>query len=139
MIYKHTQIGWVIICSLGAAAMITFFLNVSALSVWILSILAVLFATLTVSVDAENVNIAFGPGIIRKKFRLKSIENCQISKTKCCSWGIHGWGKRWLFNVSGFDTIELKMKNGMAYYIGTDQPAQLEKAINDQRKICPNR
>ena len=133
MNYKHTQIGWVIICSLGIAAIVTFFVNASLLLVGILVILGILFATLTVSVGAQDITIVFGLGLIRKRFELKEIENCQISKSRCCSWGIHGWRKRWLFNVSGFHSVELKMKNGMTYFIGTDQPAGLEKAINDQR------
>ena len=35
----------------------------------------------------------------------------------------------WIYNVSGFDAIELTMKNGKIYRIGTDEPEKLEAAI----------
>jgi len=35
----------------------------------------------------------------------------------------------WIFNVSGFDAIELTMKNGRIYCIGTDEPEKLEAVI----------
>jgi len=35
----------------------------------------------------------------------------------------------WIFNVSGFDAVELIMKNGKIYRIGTDEPIKLESAI----------
>jgi len=35
----------------------------------------------------------------------------------------------WIFNVSGFDAVELVMKNGKIYRIGTDMPKELEVAI----------
>jgi hypothetical protein len=46
-------------------------------------------------------------------------------------WGIRVWfwPKMWIFNVSGFEAVELKMKNGKTYRIGTDEPKKLEQAI----------
>jgi hypothetical protein len=45
-----------------------------------------------------------------------------------------GWGIRlipggWLYNVSGLDAVELKMKNGRVYRIGTDEPRKLAEFI----------
>jgi len=37
----------------------------------------------------------------------------------------HGW----LFNVSGFDAVEIQLKNGRKYRIGTDEPDALLAAI----------
>jgi len=34
-----------------------------------------------------------------------------------------------IFNISGFDAVEIKMKNGKIYRIGTDEPKKLEQAI----------
>ncbi len=43
-------------------------------------------------------------------------------------WGIRGWlwPKMWIYNVSGFDAVEIKLKNGKMYRIGTDEPKKLE-------------
>ncbi len=41
---------------------------------------------------------------------------------------------RWLFNVSGRDAVELKMKSGRTYRIGTDRPDALEAAVRAARE-----
>jgi len=40
----------------------------------------------------------------------------------------------WIYNISGFDAVEIKMKNGKTYRIGTDEPQKLEQAIVHARK-----
>jgi len=34
-----------------------------------------------------------------------------------------------IFNVSGFDAVEIKMKNGKIYRIGTDEPEKLKNVV----------
>jgi hypothetical protein len=46
----------------------------------ILRVCLVLFATLTVVIEKDVLEVRFGPGVIRKKFLLKDIESCQIVK-----------------------------------------------------------
>ena len=142
MPYKHTQIGYFLIVVLLAVAIEMFFLghllpsagHLLPLAILFL-VLAVLFSSLTVSVDPHEIKLSFGLGAIRKKIALADIESCQVCPKRCCSWGIHGWpGKSWMYNVSGFRSVELLMKNGIKYYIGTDQPQELEKAILEAMK-----
>ncbi len=89
-----------------------------------------LFASLTVEIDAEHLRIRFGIGLIRKRFPLDQIDTCRSVKN---SW-LYGWGIRltphgWLYNVSGLEAVELKMKSGKTYRIGTDEPAALTAAL----------
>jgi hypothetical protein len=35
----------------------------------------------------------------------------------------------WIYNVSGFDAVEILMKSGKRYRIGTDQPEELVQTI----------
>jgi hypothetical protein len=35
----------------------------------------------------------------------------------------------WIYNVSGFDAVEIKLKNDKIYRIGTDEPKKLEQTI----------
>ena len=35
----------------------------------------------------------------------------------------------WVFSVSGFDAVEIQMKDGKIYRIGTDVPEDLEDVI----------
>jgi hypothetical protein len=46
-------------------------------------------------------------------------------------WGVRRWfwPKMWIYNVSGFDAVEIVLKNGNIYRIGTDEPEKLERAI----------
>ena len=46
----------------------------------------------------------------------------------------YGWGLRlipggWLWNVSGLDAVELQLRNGTLFRIGTDEPDALHAAI----------
>ena len=135
--YQHTQTGYLIIIALAIGLLFIVYLmtvygfNWIAFTVLIiLGVCLVLFATLTVVIEEDVLEIRFGPGIIRKKFPLKDIESCQVVKNP---W-YYGWGIRltphgWLYNVSGSYAVEIKMKTGKEYQIGTDIPNDLEKVI----------
>ena len=146
--YKHTQIGYLMLVMTLIA--LVFFawlqitaraetpsynsgtnLAITAIMALILFILAS-FSTLTVSTHEQFLKIRFGWGIFRKKFLLTDIATTQKVKNYWYyGWGIRlwFWPKMWIFNVSGFDAIEIRMKNGKIYRIGTDEPEKLEMAI----------
>jgi len=135
--YKHIQVGYLTLGMLGAGVLVIVVLMATSGFHWIalavLIILALcsgLFATLTVRVDEDGVRIWFGPGVIRKRFPMKEIASCQVVRNP---W-YYGWGIRliphgWLYNVSGFLSVELRMKSGRRYRIGTDDPGQLGEAV----------
>jgi len=146
--YKHTQIGylmlvvtlsvlvlfaWVYITASAEPPSVDSGPNfvVSAIMVLILFILAS-FATLTASIDENYLRIKFGYGIFARKFALNQIASVQAVKNR---W-YYGWGVRlwlwpymWIYNVSGFDAVEITTKNGKIFRIGTDVPSELEAAI----------
>ena len=104
---------------------------VSAIMVLILFILTS-FATLTVSIDEKYLRIKFGYGIFRKRFEVSEITSVkQVKNHWYYGWGIRLWlwPKMWIYNVSGFDAVELVMKNGKVYRIGTNVPGELEATI----------
>jgi hypothetical protein len=139
--YKHTQIGWVVIFSLEAVFLLLFFGVLHSdpkavmLFAFIMFMMALTFVTLTVSVTAEYIDLIFGIGLVRMHIKINEIVSSQIVTNKWWyGFGIHGWwGKGWLLNVSGLNAVQLKMKNGMFYRIGTDEPEKLYDAI--QRRI----
>jgi hypothetical protein len=146
--YKHTQIGylmlvvtlavlvlfaWVYVTASAEPPSVDSGSNfaVSATMVLILFILAS-FATLTAWIDENYLRIKFGYGIFSRKFALNKIVSVQAVKNHWYyGWGIRLWlwPSRWIFNVSGFDAVEIIMKNGKVYRIGTDKPNELETAI----------
>ena len=142
--YKHTQIGYLMlvvtlaVLVLFAWAYITASAEppsydsgtnfaVTAIMALILSILAS-FVTLTVSVDEYYLRIKFGYGIFRKKLALSKIASAaRVKNNWYYGWGIRVWfwPYMWIYNISGFDAIEITMKNGKIYRIGTDLPKGL--------------
>jgi len=139
MIYKHTQIGHLIIFALFATTLyfgIIFIyadLDCRVLATMIpILVLIASFATLNVTIDKNYLRIKFGYGIFRKRFILKEIISARVVKNHWYyGWGIRfwWWPRMWIFNVSGFDAVEIKMKNGKRYRIGTDEPKKLEYII----------
>ena len=104
---------------------------ITAIMAFVLFILAS-FSFLTVTVDQNYLRIKFGYGIFKKKFFLNEITSAISVKNH---W-YYGWGARvwfwpymWIYNVSGFDAVEIVMRNGKMYRIGTDAPDELEVAI----------
>ena len=146
--YKHTQIGYLML--VVTFAVLVFFawayitaraeppsyysgtnFLITAIMVLILFTIAS-FTTLTTSIDKNCLQIKFGYGIFRKKFLLSEIVSTkQVKNHWYYGWGIRLWlwPKMWVYNVSGFDAVEITMRNGKIYRIGTDTPSELEAAI----------
>ena len=135
--YQHTQIGYLIIVFFAIAVLLLGLLmaiygfNWIGFAVMIISAICLaLFLTLTVLVDSDFIEIRFGIGIIRKKFYLKDIETYKVVKNPWFyGWGIHFTPNGLLYNISGSLAVEITMKNGKKYRIGTDVPNELEQAI----------
>jgi hypothetical protein len=152
--YQHTQVGylmlvvtlavlilfvWVYITASAEPPSVDSGLNfaISAIMVLILFIL-ISFVSLKVTIDESYLRIKFGYGIFRKKFALKEIISAkQVRNHWYYGWGIRVWfwPYMWIFNVSGFDAVEIKMKNGKIYRIGTDDGEVLECAINREIQL----
>src|SRR3989344_686133 len=146
--YKHAQIGYLMLVVTLAVLVLFAWLYITARAepssvdsgtnfaftatvVLILFILAS-FATLAVTLDENYLRLKFGYGIFQKKFLRGEIASVQIVKNRWYyGWGIRLWlwSKMWIYNVSGFDAIEIIMKSGRIYRIGTDEPRKLESAI----------
>jgi len=141
MNYKHTQIGYLILFILILISLFflwiltksNFDLLTSIIMILVLIILSS-FLTLNVIVNSKFLKIKFGPGIFRKNILINEIKSVEIVKNHWYyGWGIRYWyfPKMWIYNVSGFKAIEIKMKNGKINRIGTDEPEKLEKAIKE--------
>jgi hypothetical protein len=136
--YKHTQFGKLIVLSLLFPIVVI--IGVGATQGWnpILSVTVVIFpfigalcCCLAVEVDAQAVRCRFGIGLISRTVPLDDI----VGATKVRNKWYYGWGIRfvpggWMFNVSGLDAVELQLKNGRCFRIGTDEPDALATAIS---------
>jgi hypothetical protein len=146
--YRHTQIGWVI---LGVGVAIAFLAMprlpeagtgvVGGPLLVVLAILFLLFSTLTVEVGRDAIRVRFGIGLIRKRIDLAEVRGWQAIRNPWYSgWGIRllpGGGVLW--NVSGYDAVELALADGRRFRIGTDEPQALVSAIATGRGVVGER
>jgi len=137
--YQHTQVGQLMLAVFFAVALLFLFvmaqnnfeLEAFVVMLFILSIIAS-FVSLQVVVDGEYLRIKFGYGIFQKRFLLNEIVSVERVKNHWYyGWGIRiwFWPHMWIFNVSGFDAVEIKMKSGRVYRIGTDEPESFVSAL----------
>ncbi len=101
----------------------------------ILIFVMISFVSLTVKIDEIYLKIKFGYGIFRKRFLLDEIVSVEKVRNKRSYWrGIRMRLKpfMWIYNVSGLDAVEILMKNGKRYRIGTDEAKILEQAIKQR-------
>jgi hypothetical protein len=136
--YAHTQKGILIIIAILAAIVLISAIMIAAGINWItIAVLIILFAVLalfsklTVIIWQDKLEVRFGPGLIRKYFKLEEIISCRIVKNP---W-YYGWGIRItpngsLYNVSGFYAVEIALITGSKFRIGTDVPDELKNAID---------
>ncbi len=139
MNYKHTQTGYfLIIVAFALVLLFGFILEASGFDPIIFAVMLLIvlilisFTTLKVTIDETHLRIKFGYGIFWKRFQLDEIVSAKAVKNHWYyGWGIRLWlwPKMVIFNVSGYDAVEIKMKSGKIYRIGTDEPEQLELAI----------
>ncbi len=144
MQYKHTQVGTLIITvSLILVLLFGYLLttveyNSQIIIIMVLAI-AILasFSALNSSIDKNYLKIRFGYGLYKRRFLLKEINSVEIVRNKWYyGWGIRVWfwPKMTIFNVSGFDAVEIIMNNSIRFRIGTDDPKGLETAIKQGMK-----
>jgi len=135
--YSHDQAGTLVLAAAGGFGLLLIvFIAVGAPQIagWaalVFLLLTFLFYRLRVEVSGGELRIRFGVGLIGRTFDLHEIVSARPVRNK---WW-YGWGIRltphgWLFNVSGFDAVEIALRSGRHYRIGTDEPEALSNALN---------
>jgi hypothetical protein len=136
MTYKHMQTGWVVLGVCVGLMLLFEFLPKQRVPrevffpalILLLLVIIILMGALTVEVDDVTIRLRFGVGLVRKTFSLADVASCKPVRNKWWwGWGIKCIPGGWLYNVSGLDAVELKLKNGKIFRIGTDEP----QALND--------
>jgi hypothetical protein len=136
MPYRHTQRGtWIVISCLAFAAF-------DAAIAWrtgqwipvvvlaVLVAVSILFSSLTVEVNASELRWHFGPGLWAYRLSLGEIESVAVVRNRWWNgWGIRAASGFRLYNVSGLDAVELRLKSGDVQRIGTDDPQGLAAAL----------
>lgn len=141
-IYKHRQTGYAIIIIFSFILQFSIYSYTRKHSLFelillltIVLICLLLFHSQTVEISKSSIKTTLGVGLIRKSIDIHSIKDSKIVKNRWYA----GWGFRMIpggtmFNVSGLDAVELILKDGKVFRIGTDEPEKLNNAIQNIKK-----
>ena len=95
------------------------------------------FSKMFVFVNEEYIKIRFWFGIFTKRILLSDVESVKQVRNK---W-YYGWGIKYvwipkmtiIYSVYGLDAVEIILRNGKRFRIGTDEAGVLEEAIKDRK------
>lgn len=150
--YQHTQPGtliWIVCLLALIILLVGVFMSMSHLKqvgaihpsdqtillrllgvMFVMGMTLALFFRLTVTVDEHYLRAVFGIGIIGKRIPLSDIVAIRpVTNPWWYGWGIHMIPGGWMWNITGNQAVELKLKNGRLYRIGTDEPEALLQVI----------
>jgi len=142
-LYEHTQAGWLMRVAFLAGAL-TFvamsflqdlrqsgYAQFAMLGGALLMVVAGwLWSSLTVRIADGALQLRFGLGFPRKSVGLADIAGAEVTRTNFWEgWGIHRTRRGWLYNVSGFDAVLVRRRDGKSFLVGTDEPRRLKAAL----------
>jgi hypothetical protein len=139
-IYQHTQPGTVmlaimIVPVLGLVFAVALTWEPEAL-LPLLLILAFMaatmaaFSSLTVSVDAQRVQLTFGLGLLRRSIPLEQVKEVRVVRNPVwMGLGIHFIPRGMIYNISGLGGVEITLHNDRRVRIGSDEPLALAQAV----------
>lgn len=136
--YEHRQTGTLLVCALGGGALACLasaflFREQPWIPLWVGTVLlagAALFSSLRIVITDTELCWAFGPGILKKRVALEEIQHAEETTTRFVEgWGIHLTRRGWLYNVSGFGAVAIRLKSGKRFVLGSDEPRQLAAVL----------
>lgn len=142
-IYRHKQWSWLmftamplIAATLLAAQETLNIMPPAALGVTfgLLTIVTVIFSSMTIEVNESEISWFFGPGAFHKKLPLEEVGKYKVVKNPIwMGFGIHAYGTGWIYNVSGLLGVEIELKGGSFIRLGSSEPKYLVAAIEDAK------
>lgn len=136
MIYRHTQVGQFVFLLNGALAL--FFAvqlatggsRVLIVGLVVVVVVSMLFGTMTVEVAEGDLRFRFGPGGWGKRVPLSQVADVQPTRTRWFEGiGIRSTRRGMLYNVAAGDAVEVLLRSGRTFRLGSDEPQKLADAI----------
>ncbi len=155
VLYEHRQTGWVMLVSALVPLAVIGSIEITSPAVdrlvppALLSMLAIAaillltgFASLSVTVTRTRLIARFGVGLVGRTIALDDVVATRVGRTRWYEgWGIHWTRRGMLYNVAGFETVELDLRTGRRVRIGSDDAARLAatvaRAIDGRRSHVP--
>ena len=147
-LYRHRQTGVVILVAFGMALVLNvlfiFLLpweggdepgrTVLLVTTVLLVVVTACFGSLTIRVADGRLSWQFGPGPVRKSVPIGEVVEVRATRMSALAgWGIRWTPQGWLYNVSGLDAVEVTLRSGKRFFLGTDEPDRLIAAIQAAR------
>lgn len=92
------------------------------------ALLAVVFSSLRIADEEDQLRVAFGPGewipLVIRYSEIREVTTSRLSLTE-------GWGLKysplsgWIYSVHGFGCVRVTMHNGRKFVVGTPDPVGL--------------
>lgn len=145
-IYEHTQTGTAILFLLGLPILMVVLavllsnqlealLPLAVIIAFLLSVMLI-FRSLTVRVDVDNIQISFGLNAFRTVIPCSQITGVSVVRNPVwMGLGIHFIRQGMIYNISGFGGVEISLSGGRRVRIGSDEPAVLAQAIQQAAGI----
>lgn len=141
--YRHTQIGWFLVL-LNAALGVLFAVQLARgasrgllVGLVVVLLVGVLFGALTIEVSRERLSFRFGPGGWGKSLALRDVADVAPARSRWLEGiGIRVTGRGMLYNVAVGSAVEITLRSGTRFRLGTDEPERLARAILDARGIA---
>ena len=139
--YRHMQIGWTLIAIVVGVGLLeltivalstvsTLALTLAGALAAVFAVLLVMFASLTVAVDARALRLWFGAGLLRREVTLGDVVAARLVRLPWFTgWGVRAVPHGWLYRVGGRDAVELELENGRVVRVGSDEPMELLAAV----------
>jgi hypothetical protein len=146
-LYKHKQEGYLIwailVCVLLIFSGFLLYSNMydaigmgAIVIISLITLILLNFTSLTVQIEPEVLKIYFGPGLIRKHIVIDTIRYYQAVQTPWYwGYGIRLFPGGVLWNVSGSQAIDLFLKDGSRFRLGTDDSDGLIQALVNQTGV----
>lgn len=135
--YQHTQSGTVILVSV-AIVFLAFLLLAAVVPLVIIApalllVFGLLFRSLTIEISDTDLLWYFGWGWPRRRVPLAEIASVEPIRIGFWNgWGIHYTPRGWLYNVSGFGAVAIRLRNGKQFCLGSDEPEELVARLRTQ-------
>lgn len=136
--YQHTQVSYLNLIVGAGLTLVFVAVGRPATAAGVVALLSVLvwtiFGTLSTSVQDRALHVRFGPlPLVRKRLALADITSASVVRNS----PLYGWGVRYiprgtLWNVWGLNAVELQLKNGKCFRVGTDEPQALVAALRQR-------
>lgn len=136
-IYKHAQVGYAILVpfAIVLALYLAFVLPAenggkTLLVLAPIALIILFFSVLTIEVTGKEVRWSYGPRVRAQRVELSRIASARVVRNP---W-YYGWGVRltprgMLYNVAGMGAVEIELKSGTAFRLGSDEPERLRDAL----------